>query len=147
MIVSLFLLYYYNLTVPVLRAEWLKSRARAARWTEEVQLLREEMRHVLAFLEWRSNWWKERPALRQVDTALAEALRAFASEQAQLQLDIAASFRDLWRKPLQDSDTPNANQSAASMNDVTDHFEDEDDWSDNEDEDKGLEDDDDDDEY
>ncbi|KAJ8585288.1 hypothetical protein M405DRAFT_699075, partial [Rhizopogon salebrosus TDB-379] len=84
----------------ILHAEWLKSRAWAARWTEEVQLLREEMRHVLAFLEWRSNWWKECPVLRQVDTALAEALRAFASEQAQLQLNIVASFRDLWRKPL-----------------------------------------------
>lgn len=36
----------------ILRAEWAKSRARAARSREEVLLLTEEMRRTLAFLRW-----------------------------------------------------------------------------------------------
>ena len=34
-----------------LRCKWVKSKAHADRWNKEVQLVREEMRHVLAFLE------------------------------------------------------------------------------------------------
>lgn len=40
----------------ILQAEWAKSRARATRWTEEVMLLKEEMRRALAFLNWRAQW-------------------------------------------------------------------------------------------
>ncbi|KAJ7725158.1 hypothetical protein B0H14DRAFT_3519387 [Mycena olivaceomarginata] len=42
------------------RIAWAKTRARAMRWTEEVDLLEEEMRHIVEFLQWRSGWWKER---------------------------------------------------------------------------------------
>ncbi|KAJ7099018.1 hypothetical protein C8R44DRAFT_593419, partial [Mycena epipterygia] len=41
-----------------LRVEWAKTRARAHRWTEEVDLLEEEMRRILVFLEWRAGWWR-----------------------------------------------------------------------------------------
>lgn len=41
----------------ILRAEWCKSRARANCATEEVLLLKEEMRRTLAFLNWRAGWW------------------------------------------------------------------------------------------
>ncbi|KAG1845839.1 hypothetical protein F4604DRAFT_1884248 [Suillus subluteus] len=34
------------------RIEWCKTRARALRWSEEVELLREEMRRVLQFFAW-----------------------------------------------------------------------------------------------
>ncbi|KAG2147802.1 uncharacterized protein EDB93DRAFT_1250523 [Suillus bovinus] len=37
--------------------EWCKARARAARWSEEVELLAKEMQRVLAFLEWQGHWW------------------------------------------------------------------------------------------
>ncbi|KAJ7699783.1 hypothetical protein B0H14DRAFT_3100193 [Mycena olivaceomarginata] len=40
-----------------LRIEWAKTRARAWRWTEEVDLVEEEMRRVLAFLNWKANHW------------------------------------------------------------------------------------------
>ncbi|KAG1871548.1 hypothetical protein F4604DRAFT_1881169 [Suillus subluteus] len=40
-----------------LRVEWCKAWARAHWWEEEVQLLCEEMRCVLAFLEWQAGWW------------------------------------------------------------------------------------------
>ncbi|KAG0691527.1 hypothetical protein DFH29DRAFT_1010861 [Suillus ampliporus] len=36
------------------RIEWCKSRARALRWSEEVELLREEMRRVLQFFAWQA---------------------------------------------------------------------------------------------
>ncbi|KAG2028626.1 hypothetical protein BDR03DRAFT_818726, partial [Suillus americanus] len=39
------------------RVEWCKSRARALRWAEEVDLLQEEMRRVLQFFNWQANWW------------------------------------------------------------------------------------------
>jgi hypothetical protein len=41
-----------------LRVEWCKSRARAMRFTEEVELLQEEMMRVLRFLEWQEAWWQ-----------------------------------------------------------------------------------------
>jgi hypothetical protein len=41
----------------ILRVEWVKSCARAARACEEVLLLREEMRRVLEYLQWELRWW------------------------------------------------------------------------------------------
>ncbi|EIW76562.1 hypothetical protein CONPUDRAFT_76203 [Coniophora puteana RWD-64-598 SS2] len=46
-----------------LRVEWLKSRARTKRWEEEVDLLKEEMRRVRAFLEYKARWWESRAVL------------------------------------------------------------------------------------
>ncbi|KAJ7302318.1 hypothetical protein DFH08DRAFT_978038 [Mycena albidolilacea] len=40
-----------------LRIEWAKTRARAWRWTEEVDLVEEEMRRVLEFQRWKAEWW------------------------------------------------------------------------------------------
>ncbi|KAG2742314.1 hypothetical protein P692DRAFT_20811856 [Suillus brevipes Sb2] len=37
------------------RIEWCKARARAMRWAEEVELLKEEMRRILQFFEWRAH--------------------------------------------------------------------------------------------
>jgi hypothetical protein len=34
--------------------EWAKTRAWAMRWAEEVDLLEEEMQHIVEFLRWRS---------------------------------------------------------------------------------------------
>jgi hypothetical protein len=85
----------------VLRAEWCKSRARAARAEEEVILLREEMRRTLKFLEWRANWWRQRVSMRPMsDIVMREALRAFALDQAALQDRLAISFKELWQRPL-----------------------------------------------
>ncbi|KIK35572.1 hypothetical protein CY34DRAFT_16932 [Suillus luteus UH-Slu-Lm8-n1] len=39
--------------------EWCKSWARALRWTEEVELLMEEMRRVIQFLHWDTQRWDE----------------------------------------------------------------------------------------
>ncbi|KAG1851559.1 hypothetical protein C8R48DRAFT_750003 [Suillus tomentosus] len=50
----------HNFCVAGVRIEWCKARARAARWSEEVDLLLEEMRRVLAYLEWEIGAWRSR---------------------------------------------------------------------------------------
>jgi len=45
--------------IPALHIEWAKSRARAQRWHEEVLLLKEEMRRVLVYFEYKVSWWVE----------------------------------------------------------------------------------------
>ncbi|KAF9522288.1 hypothetical protein CPB83DRAFT_777307, partial [Crepidotus variabilis] len=89
-----------------LRSEWAKSRARAARFTEEVLLLREEMRRTLAFLEWMARWWDGLKSNRSGDGGLNEGLSAYATRQADLQRALAASFQTTWQKPLAEGATP-----------------------------------------
>jgi hypothetical protein len=88
----------------ILRSEWAKSRARAARATEEVLLLREEMRRVLEFLAWKADWWSKRLGWRtDINMDLAEGLRAYAHTQANLQTTLSTEFRTIWKAPLSDA--------------------------------------------
>ncbi|KDR65407.1 hypothetical protein GALMADRAFT_148720 [Galerina marginata CBS 339.88] len=90
----------------ILRVEWAKSRARAARAREEVLLLKEEMRRVLAFLQWKANWWTARLEPRDgLTKELEEGIRAYAQSQSKLQEDLATHFRALWKAPLEDGET------------------------------------------
>lgn len=74
-------------------------RARVRRWTEEVELLQEEMRRVLAFLQWQSDWWKTRGGdLSHVpDDTIRAGMIAYRERQAQLRLDMRERFKSLWR--------------------------------------------------
>ncbi|KAJ7882560.1 hypothetical protein B0H14DRAFT_2565252 [Mycena olivaceomarginata] len=54
----------YLTVITAVRIAWAKTRARAMCWTEEVDLLEEEMRRIVEFLQWRSGWWKERVNIR-----------------------------------------------------------------------------------
>ncbi len=90
----------------ILRAEWARSRARVRRATEEVLLLREEMRRVLEFLEYKAVEWEIRAEARDSpDSATMEGIRACAVEQAALQRKLASAFRLLWKTPLASVDT------------------------------------------
>ncbi|KDR84217.1 hypothetical protein GALMADRAFT_54716 [Galerina marginata CBS 339.88] len=90
----------------ILRVEWAKSRARASRAREEVMLLKEEMRRVLAFLQWKAGWWTERLEPRDgLTKELKEGIQAFAKSQSKLQEDLATHFRTLWKAPLEDYET------------------------------------------
>lgn len=87
----------------VLRAEWAKSRAHTIHWTEEVLLLREEMRRCLQYLQYRADWWARRSTLRQdaaaspgLEKGLAEGLVAYAREQQVFQSQLAKSFLKIW---------------------------------------------------
>jgi len=83
------------------------------RYTEEVELLLEEMRRVLAFLEWDGGRWKKRalhvpqrvnsaahpstpsPSLTK-KAALEEGLRAYALRQASVRERLFKTFGQQW---------------------------------------------------
>ncbi|KAG1845269.1 hypothetical protein C8R48DRAFT_750776 [Suillus tomentosus] len=80
-----------------LRVEWCKSRARAHRWQEEVQLLREEMRRVIAFLDWQAGWWEKQGPRRAFSSQhVREGALAYAQRQAHLRRKMAVHFKSVW---------------------------------------------------
>ncbi|KAJ6558713.1 hypothetical protein B0H10DRAFT_2120544 [Mycena sp. CBHHK59/15] len=82
-----------------LRVEWAKTRARAMRWREEVDLLEEEMRRVLQFFRWRSRWWLTQEGRRdeiENNTIMREGHAAYAHRQADQQEALCQRFRDMW---------------------------------------------------
>ncbi|KAJ7446027.1 hypothetical protein B0H11DRAFT_1930369 [Mycena galericulata] len=82
-----------------LRVEWAKARTRAHRWTEEVDLLEEEMRRTLVFLDWRAGWWRGLKDLRPevvTDEAAKEGFNAYAERQVKIQDDMKLRFEANW---------------------------------------------------
>ncbi|TFK77860.1 hypothetical protein K466DRAFT_449601, partial [Polyporus arcularius HHB13444] len=67
-----------------LRVEFCKARARAMRWTEEVELVEEEMRRVKAFCIWQAGWWEAQARVREGHLDLLEGTRAYAHRQASI---------------------------------------------------------------
>ncbi|KAJ6488184.1 hypothetical protein C8R47DRAFT_978857 [Mycena vitilis] len=83
-----------------LRVEWAKTRARARRWTEEVDLLEEEMRRILVFLDWKAEWWrqlKDGRAELADDKEMREGFMAYAERQASVQVAMKARFEENWK--------------------------------------------------
>ncbi|KAH7918389.1 hypothetical protein BV22DRAFT_1024674 [Leucogyrophana mollusca] len=81
-----------------LRIEWCKARARAARWSEEVELLFEEKRRILQFFNWQAEQWVDRAQkVFPGDAIMKEGLIAYALRQAALRRSLAAHFTHLWR--------------------------------------------------
>ncbi|KAH7905401.1 hypothetical protein BJ138DRAFT_1138292 [Hygrophoropsis aurantiaca] len=96
------------------RIEWCRARARANRWTEEVLLLREEMRRTLAFLDWHAGWWLKQVDRRKVlgvdepegeifwgsrpSVTVDEAtgVTAYAHRQAALRRAMRDNFEQMW---------------------------------------------------
>jgi len=115
----------------ILQIEWAKSRAHAARATEEVLLLKEEMRRVLEFLKWKAGWWVSRVELHSADKGIAEGLRAYSHKQSLLQNNLSQHFRSIWGVPLKNSatdGTPSQDQSPSGVgNDDNDDDDDDDD--------------------
>ncbi|KAK7000623.1 CxC2 domain-containing protein [Favolaschia claudopus] len=82
------------------RVEWSRALARKTRWCEEVMLLREEMRRVLRYLQWQSNWWRERVASRNdVSREIGAGVGAYALKQAAWHERLAEFFRQKWNVP------------------------------------------------
>ncbi|KAF7329538.1 CxC2 domain-containing protein [Mycena kentingensis (nom. inval.)] len=96
------------------RVQWAKARARRDRWTEEVELLQEEMRRVLRSLDWAEKQWQARVLVeRVVDGELSAAMTAYALRQAAVHRRISDSFRGKWSaskvaavRAALDADTP-----------------------------------------
>lgn len=96
-----------------LRVEWSKSHARTERWREEVQLLAEEMRRVVAFLNWKQMWWISQAGQREwdaitLDRCTRSGLDAYAQEQAHCYGTLATSFARQWVEILRTSGLPSA---------------------------------------
>lgn len=80
-----------------LKVEWCKAFTRAERWTEEKELVREEMRRTLAYCDWKASWWREQMT-RRTDTtsAIADGVRAYAVKQSTVWDGLALSFAKQW---------------------------------------------------
>jgi hypothetical protein len=63
-----------------------------------ILLLKEEMRRVLVYFEYKASWWVERGEAerREALHALPEGLQAYVEGQAQLQRDLASNFIKKW---------------------------------------------------
>jgi hypothetical protein len=121
---------FSNQQFPALRVEWAKARARSFRWTEEVALLKEEMRRVLAFLEYKVRWWEERAggnfgegSVREggMTESHSEGVRAYAIGQGRLLHDLAKKFDRMWDAVRRDQvDTGNQVAGAEESEDELD---------------------------
>ena len=80
------------------RHEWMTCRARADRWMEEEELLQEEMRRVIVYLEWKSRTWSEKVGIRAGSCTLdiQHGIDAYARKQASIHREIAMSFASQW---------------------------------------------------
>ncbi len=62
-----------------------------------MQLVTEEMRRVLAFLEWKASWWDRQGEVQlNVSCDILEGTRAYAAKQAHVNRALAASFKVRW---------------------------------------------------
>ncbi|KIP01314.1 hypothetical protein PHLGIDRAFT_55306, partial [Phlebiopsis gigantea 11061_1 CR5-6] len=77
--------------------EWAKAKARASRWSEEVELICEEMRRAITYCTWKANWWQSRAEQRpDASPEMREGLRAYALQHAQEEKALAARWSAGW---------------------------------------------------
>jgi hypothetical protein len=83
-----------------LRVEWAKAYARKRRWTEEVLLIKEEMRRTIEFHRYKAKWWNDRRAslMSPSSNLLSSGVHAYASRQAHLHMHLVKRFTILWSK-------------------------------------------------
>jgi hypothetical protein len=86
-----------------MRVEWAKVMARAARWNEELLIVQEEIRRVLAFFSWKSSWWIDQAARRKInnDAALVDGIHAYAYKQAAIQSRMRERCASYWLPVLE----------------------------------------------
>ncbi|KAJ7216220.1 hypothetical protein C8J57DRAFT_1096179 [Mycena rebaudengoi] len=77
--------------ITAVRVKWLKVLSRKKHWEEEVQVLQEEMRHILRFLRWLTLWWEGRQQARTTDISreMNAGLDTYTARQATLTRQIA----------------------------------------------------------
>jgi hypothetical protein len=80
------------------RREWMTCRARADRWIEEKELLQEEMRRVIAYLEWKSCVWARKVGARHGSCAsdIERGINSYARKQTHIHHELAISFVSKW---------------------------------------------------
>ena len=81
--------------------EWAKTRARSMRWSEEFDIVKEEMWRVLAWFEWRVNWWENLALIRQDgNPKILDGSSAYAFKQANIARHMAAHCAAAWLPEL-----------------------------------------------
>jgi hypothetical protein len=71
------------------------------RWSEEVQLLQEEMERVLRYFRWKVRWWDEvsaREGFEGNNKGLAEGRTAYAKRHALMYTAMGQRCVALWEK-------------------------------------------------
>ena len=90
-----------------MQVEYAKSRARALRWSEEVSLVKEEMRRVLEFFKWKMTWWMEKASyLSTRGDSVAIGFVIYANRQASLLERMGQRFRKQWKEECGVTDLP-----------------------------------------
>lgn len=80
-----------------MRIEWAKSKARAERWKEEIKLLVEEMRRVIAYFAWKVQWWSiQRHRRTDAQMHIRDGAAAYAVKQTMMYKGMARSFATDW---------------------------------------------------
>ncbi|KAJ2927454.1 hypothetical protein H1R20_g9640, partial [Candolleomyces eurysporus] len=82
-----------------IRVEWGKSRARAQRFQEEIDLVQEEMNRTLRFFVWKAADWRRKgvaPRTKPTSADHAEGLKAYAERQAVLCQSLHDMFKRQW---------------------------------------------------
>ena len=84
-----------------MHCEWAKSHAQADRWAEEVLLLTKEMRRVIAFLDWKANWWvRQSGSTSHNSQDIVDGMVAYAAKQTHIMGALAVSFAVAWYPTL-----------------------------------------------
>jgi hypothetical protein len=64
-------------------------------------LLKEEMRRVRQFLQWKADWWQLRSdGWDGLDASIVAGIKAYASRQGSIQQALLTEFTRLWDSPL-----------------------------------------------
>lgn len=60
-------------------------------------ILEEEMRRILAFLSWHTDWWDQQATHRpDLEAATQEGLASYARRQATIRRALRQRFKELW---------------------------------------------------
>ena len=80
-----------------MRVEWSKSMARRDRWAEEVRWVCEEMRRIIHYFDYKSEWWLRRVDRRtDASAAVQRGAAAYAERQADMYVKMAHSVARKW---------------------------------------------------
>jgi hypothetical protein len=67
------------------------------RWKEELMLVQEEMRRVIAYHKWKADWWRERGSMRHhPDQVISSGISGYAHKQADMSTRMAEQCALHW---------------------------------------------------
>lgn len=86
-----------------MQIEWAKARASMMRWKEELLIVEEEMRRVIAYHGWKAAWWRDQCVLQsQGDPTVLSGLSGYANKQAEICTLVAERCALYWLPYLWD---------------------------------------------